>query len=36
MKEEQKTTNKRASWMGWAQNIVGTKKDDITTEAIEE
>jgi hypothetical protein len=35
IKEEQKT-NKRASWMGWAQGIVGAKKDEISTESIKE
>lgn len=28
--------NKRASWVGWAQGIVGGKKDEISTEAIRE
>ncbi len=33
---EDATKNKRASWMGWAQGIVGAKKDEISTEAIKE
>jgi hypothetical protein len=35
-REENKAQNKRASWMGWAQGIVGGKKDEISTEVIKE